>query len=708
MRTIFLPLLTAFSLALGFASCTKNDSEGRLQEKQKATRSHQKHLQQKPWLYEETGDLGALQKHGTLRLLMARQHLAARLPRGDFPLDHEEKLARKFAKTMGLESVIVYVPSHDQLLAWLEQGKGDMVVASLTITPQRRRKVAFSVPINTVREQLVTRSDDAITSESQLRGRKIAIRLSSSYYSTAKALAATHPGLEIQPMDERLDTEQILQRVAHGQLDTTIADSSIVKAAKKYLPNIKPAMDVSDDRPVAWAVRRGSKQLLSELNAFLSEKIKLENKDEVFTSDLPDLKKRGVLRILTRNTAATYYLYRGELVGFEYDLAREFAKQQGLEVEIIVPPTREDLIPWLLAGRGDVIAASMTLTEKRKSSGAAFSRPYLFVTETLVGRADEPPFESIDQLQGRTVVVRPGSSYMSSLKKIQSSGVEFQIKQAPVDMETEQIIGAVAKKEYDLTVADSHILAIELTYRNDIRALMPLGAKSPLVWAANPKNKKLIDAINTFFKKEYKGLFYNITYNKYFKNTRRMAKQARTRSERTGRLSPYDDIVKKHSTKYKFDWRLIVSQMFAESRFDPKAKSWVGAKGLLQVMPKTARQLGFNDLEDPETGIQAGIRYLSWTRDRFDQELNPYTRNWLALAAYNAGLGHVLDARALARNQGLDPNKWFGNVERAMLLLSKPDFSRRARYGYCRGSEPVAYVRQIRERWRAYKRVSKK
>jgi membrane-bound lytic murein transglycosylase F len=175
-------------------------------------------------------------------------------------------------------------------------------------------------------------------------------------------------------------------------------------------------------------------------------------------------------------------------------------------------------------------------------------------------------------------------------------------------------------------------------------------------------------------------------------------------AQRTGRISPYDDLAMEYAGQYGFDWRLIVSQMYQESRFDPEARSFADAGGLLQVLPSTAVELGFDgaDITDPEIGLHAGVRYLDWTRDRFDGLVPPTQQTWFALAAYNVGQGHVRDARQLARDQGLDPNRWFDNVEQAMLLKEQPEFYRQTRFGYARGREPVNYVLAVRRRYEAY------
>jgi membrane-bound lytic murein transglycosylase F len=219
------------------------------------------------------------------------------------------------------------------------------------------------------------------------------------------------------------------------------------------------------------------------------------------------------------------------------------------------------------------------------------------------------------------------------------------------------------------------------------------------------ENRKLLGAIDEFFDQEHRGVFYNMAYRKYFKDPRRIRKHVEMRSANTGTLSPYDDLIRRYAEQYGFDWRLIVAQMFHESRLDPTAKSWAGAEGLLQVLPSTAKALGFHNLGDLETGIHAGIKYLNQLRGKLDADIPLQERTWLALAAYNAGFGHLADARRLAKRLGLDPNRWTDNVEKAMLLLSRDKYARQAKNGYCRCSEPVAYVRDIRARYDAYART---
>lgn len=655
--------------------------------------------------YIETGDLEQLRTHGRLRILTPRKPEGPELlPRGGLPQEGELELAKGFAKSLGLEPEQVYVDGYEALIPALLAGKGDLIADNLTVTDSRLKKISFSVPVAYVREQVIIRADDTVQGIGDLNGRRVAVHGSDSYAETIERLRKRRSAIQIEQVPEHVPTEAILEAVADGRYDLTVADSNMFNAVKTYRADLRAAFDLGNVRGIGWGVRPDSVRLLEALNGYLGKRQLGGAGPKDSKGDLDEIKKRKVLRVLTRNNAATYFLYRGELVGFDYELVKRFAEQQGLRLEMVVPPNRSDLLTWLAEGKGDIVAASLTATENRQARGIAFSRPYNKVSELLVTRGDDEALKSLEDLRGRKVVVRRSSSYWDTLQAIRAEGIEFEIEAAPEDLETEEIINRVATGEYDLTVADSHIVDIERTWRDDIRTAFALGETRDHGWAVRQEDKKLLAAINRFFDKEYRGLFYNITYRKYFKNAKNINRFAERRADRNpdGSLSPYDVLARQYARRYGFDWRMVVSQMYQESRFDPKAKSWVGALGLMQVMPRTGRELELENLRDPETGLHAGVKYLNWLMERFEPDLEVADRTWFALASYNAGLGHVHDARRLAAKMGWNPDKWFGNVERAMLLLSKKQYARGARYGYVRGEEPVRYVRQIRDRYQAY------
>ena len=194
-----------------------------------------------------------------------------------------------------------------------------------------------------------------------------------------------------------------------------------------------------------------------------------------------------------------------------------------------------------------------------------------------------------------------------------------------------------------------------------------------------------------------------MTRNRYFRTPGAIVNaEDEWRSDRSGRISPWDDLARRYANEYDLDWRLVVAQMYQESRFDPDRVSWSGARGLMQILPRTARELGIADPADPESSVHGGTKYMRWLIDRSDPKLPLATRMRFALASYNAGRGHVLDARRLAKRLGLSPDEWYGHVEKAILLLQRPEHYEQARFGYCRGSECVRYVREIDRRYRVY------
>jgi membrane-bound lytic murein transglycosylase F len=644
---------------------------------------------------------------GQLRVITPRRPQGlGYLPRSGLPQTEEYKLLELYAESVGLELVPVRVDGYDRLLPTLLAGEGDIIANNLTVTASRQEKIDFTTPVAFVHEQLIGRRGETPTSAHELEGRRVAVHRSDSFYETLLTLQKQpyQPPFEIVEVSEQISTETLLEAVAAGDYDLTVADSNVMDVMLGYRDDLEVGFNLGRLRPIAWGVAPDADELLESINSFLGQYHLASEEERLSTDDLAAIKKRGVLRVLTRNNATTYFLWRGELLGFEYELAKRFADNHGLRLEVVVPPSRDLLIPWLLEGRGDIVAAAMTMSEKREAKGVAFSRHYNQVSEILVAPAGSEGLETVEDLNGRTVVARPSSSYWQHLEALRQQGIDVELVAAPETAETEELIDQVARGEIPLTVADSHILDMELTWRDDIEGAFPLGEPQQHGWVAREGNPQLLQAVNGFFKKEYRGLFFNVTYNKYFKNSKRIRSHVEERIDASGEseLSPYDELVRRYAEEYGFDWRLIVSQMYQESRFDPNAKSWVGALGLLQVMPRTAKELGIGDLRDPQQGIHAGVQYLDWLRLRFEPELAMAERTWFALASYNAGVGHVRDARRLARQKGWDPDRWFDNVERAMLLLARKEYARKAKHGYVRGHEPVNYVRQIRDRYLAY------
>ena len=650
-----------------------------------------------------TGDLPAIRSAGALRLLVtAPEHLQ----RAGDPKREELALAIAFARKLGLRAIPIVVSDRSQLIPALRAGRGDVIVGSLAVTPERAAAIAFTRPVRFVVQQVVVpKADRSVRRSADLAGKTVTVRASSSYAAALARVQKQVKGLEVKPARETEDTFDLIQKVARGEEAITVADSDILEAALTFEPGVKAAFALTARDPIAWGIRKENPALKAALDALLVERALTGSKERSARVDLDAIRKRGALRVLTRNSSTTYFLHRGEELGFEYELTQEFARTLGVRLELVIPPSREALAAYLREGKGDLIAAGLAVTAER-SREFAFTTPYNRVSELLVVSTKDKTTRSLADLQGRKIAVRRSSSYHQALAPLQATH-GFELLAVAEDEETEDILEAVEDGKYAATVADSNIVDVEMTFSDGIRSVGPIGDPRDVAWMLRKDQPKLKAAADRFIRKIYRSTRYNMMVTKYFKNERQMRVAAsEDRSDKAGQLSPYDALVKKYAGMYEFDWRLVTSQMYQESRFDPGARSWVGALGLMQVMPRTAKEAGVGDVRKPEQGIHAGVKVLSRYSAMYqDPEINAQDRLRFALASYNCGPGHVADGRRLAADLKLDPNRWVGQVEKAMPLLAKRRFARTARHGYCRCSEPVKYVSEIQSRYESYSKL---
>ncbi len=651
-----------------------------------------------------TGDLPELQSRGVVRVIV-RPDAVDHLPRNAEPVELDHDIARGIAESLKLDLRLVTVEDHQSMVDKLLLGEGDLIAANLTDTPERMAKTALSVPYHFVDEYLIVPAGESVPdSLEDLDGMEISVRASSAYYQTLLQLQKQVPGLRINTVPETMLTESIIDGVARGEYEATVCDNNLWYAVASAYDELAAPLALSENREVVLLMRPGDDALKEKVDEILLARQISPSRDRVYTDDLDGLKKRGRLRMITRNNALTYFIHRGMQVGYEYELLREFARRNDLRLEIVIPDDHAKLLDYLNEGKGDVVAAAMTINEER-AAAAAFTKPYNEVEEVVVVRSDEEGISGFEDLAGRTVHIRGSSSFLAPVRAAADSVEGLEIVELPGDVETEEIMFGVEDGTYDVTLADSNLLEVEQAYGHDLKAAFSIGPAS-LGWAVRKDNQALLAALDRYIGQEKRGLYFNLMRKKYFENIRTITKSKDSlRVDLSGQLSPYDDHVKRFAGHYGQDWRLITAQMYQESRFDPDAVSWVGAQGLMQVMPATGEQMGFTELHDPEEGIHAGVKYMDHLLGRFDPKLPMETRVHFALASYNVGYGHLLDARRLARQKGWDANRWFGHVEEAMLLLSRPEYYSRARYGFCRGGQPVHYVENIQQYYDAYLEV---
>lgn len=454
-----------------------------------------------------------------------------------------------------------------------------------------------------------------------------------------------------------------------------------------------------------------------------SEKTKdvqnLEPKIELVNFDLEDIKKRGVLKAITTYSPTGYFLYKGQTMGFEYEMLQRLATFINVDLEIIIAKNVDSVIPMLQRGDGDIIALGFTIINERKED-VSFTNPYLITHQSLIQKKpknwrkmtldniNKQLVKDIVDLIRDTVSVRLKSSYYQRLVDLSSElGDTIFIDTIPGKVTDEEIIKMVADGKIKYTVTDHNIAMVYASSLPDIDVGTPISLSQRLAWAVRKNSPQLLDTINAALEKFNNTADYNIIYKKYFESRRQFNRRISSKyfTSTTGKLSKYDELVKKYSKNLGWDWVLVKSLIFQESMFEHTNSSWVGAQGLMQLMPATAKELGVTDSHDPEQNIRAGTKYLKRMYGYWDKIPDSIQRIKFAMASYNCGYGHVKDAFKLAKKFNKDSLNWDNGVDYYVLNLSKSEFYNDdvVEYGYARGSEPYQYIEEIFERYNNYK-----
>jgi membrane-bound lytic murein transglycosylase F len=427
---------------------------------------------------------------------------------------------------------------------------------------------------------------------------------------------------------------------------------------------------------------------------FVYFSVQIHNKE--YGSDLSKMekiKKTGILRLITNNGVNTYHYYNGKPTGFEYDLAKEFAKYLNVELDVVTPGWN-NMFSYLEQGKGDIIASGLAITRKRLEK-VNFSIPYMTIQQRIVHHNLVFGPENIEDLNLRTVHVRRGTSYQSRLEEIKKSGVNFNYILHD-NIPTEDLIAMVHDRKIKFTVADNNIAYLNQRYYPDIRIGISLQEKESLAWAVNKTDSQMLEQVNKFFLfANETGLLKKIS-DKYYANIEDSDPfELKKFHERIGvRLPRYREIIETEALRYCFDWKLIAAIIYQESHFNPNAKSFTNVRGLMQVTEATAREMGIKNRSNPEQSIQAGVKYLDKLIQRFEYLEDDHEKILFGLASYNVGYGHVMDAVKLTEKMQLDGSKW-RDLKTILPLLSKPQYYKNTKHGYARGREPVRYIERI-------------
>lgn len=462
------------------------------------------------------------------------------------------------------------------------------------------------------------------------------------------------------------------------------------------------------------------------------------------------------LRVLTTYNATSYFLYRGQPMGHEYELMQHFADANDLVLQPIVVSDRDSLFFLLNHGVGDVVAARV-IPGVVDTAGIAFTQAIFTTRPTIVQRTADPdgnlpafadslieagpptadapkaaarattpdtatsstygnlpklvqlsvrPVRTPEQLADKRVHLRDDSPYYERLIELEDSiSGDIYIVELEDASSEEAVIRMVAEGVINFTVAPENIAALNESYYQNLEVQPALGETHRIAWAIRKNAPQLEQVLNEFIE-DNAGLRKNL-YQKYYvdrQGFRERVEDAYLTSE-TGRLSAWDDLFRQAAPAISWDWRLLAAQCYQESRFEADARSWAGAMGLLQLMPATAREVNVNDPYDPQENVAGAVRYLQFLEDHWrDKVADDKERRKFILASYNAGFGHVADARRLTAKYGGDDQVW-DDVAYWLLQKSKARYYRDpvVKYGFCRGLEPVTYVSRILDRYEHYR-----
>jgi membrane-bound lytic murein transglycosylase F len=436
--------------------------------------------------------------------------------------------------------------------------------------------------------------------------------------------------------------------------------------------------------------------------------------------DLDSIRTRGKLIAVTDFNSTNYFIYKGEPMGFHYELLKSFSDYIGVDLEIISENNLENAYLMLNSGEADLLAMNLTVNASGKKD-VQFSEPFDETRQVLVQRKPRNwrslTVDAIDKklirnqmgLAKKTIYVQIGSSPVERLNTL-ANEIGDSINIIKVPYEQEKLIQHVAKGEIEYTVCDENVALVNATYYPDIDVSTPVSFPQSQAWGIRINNsRELLSELNNWITTYKRSGSYALLYAKYYRNARSSSiVKSDYYALNTGKVSQYDDIIRESSSRINWDWRLLASLICQESRFNPDVRSLAGAFGLMQIMPETGKNYGIDSTASPKKNITAGIQYINWLHTIFDTKVNDENeRLKFILAAYNAGPGHVLDAMKLAEKNGMDPQKWDGNVAIWLTKKSEPKYFNDVvvKNGYFRGTESVAFVSEILNRYEHYKNI---
>ena len=418
--------------------------------------------------------------------------------------------------------------------------------------------------------------------------------------------------------------------------------------------------------------------------------------------DLPEIMERGELVVLTANSSTSYFNYRGEPMGFQYELAQQFARSLGLKLKLKVVNNPSEMVRCLIRGEGDLVAYNLDITNAWKDS-LVYCGEENITHQVIVQRRGKDA--------RKEVYTTPGKYYDRLMNLNSELGGGINVHKVEADSVSEEnLITWVAEGKIDYTVATNEIAKINRTYYPNLDIGLVISFDQRSSWAVRKTSPLLAEAADKWHKENINSSEFKASARRYFELNKRPT-HGSILSVKDGKISHYDDLFKKYAKEIGWDWRMLASLAYTESNFDPNVISWAGARGLMQLMPATARAMGIpaGKESDPEESIKAGVKYIARLQNIFSKVPDKGEQTKFVLAAYNAGVGHITDAMALAEKYGKNRYLWNHHVDHYILLKSNEDYYQDpvCKNGYFRGTETYNFVREVVERAEVYKKKIK-
>lgn len=420
--------------------------------------------------------------------------------------------------------------------------------------------------------------------------------------------------------------------------------------------------------------------------------------------DLKEIVSSDTLRVATMYGSTSYFFFRDELMGFDYEMVGNLAKHLHLNLKISIAKTETEMYQWLKERKVDIVCYNVIETKELKKQ-FSFVLPQPKSYQVLVQNMGAKAVSDVTELSGESIHVKQNSIYHQRLKSLNDEiGGTINIILAADSLSEDDLIDMVAENKIKFTLAYHNLATLHKSYNRGLDCRMPVGFRQQNGWLIRNESRNLKNAIEKWEKLDDTQQIQWDLFRKYWEKSPYFALRRVTIPK--GAISPFDHLFRKYAPNIGWDWRLLASVAFHESRFDSQEISWAGASGLMQLMPRTAANFGLDrrTILDPEMNIEAGVQYIKSLNMSFRQVANKDERIKFILAAYNSGPAHVLDAMALARKYGKNPHIWFNHVEYFLQKKSEPEFYNDpvVKYGRFGGKETIRYVKNTLDTYAKY------